>query len=535
MSCSGFESRLVHFQRGEIHPPERAEVGAHLEECASCRKALADFARIESLATALPRVEPSTRFADRMRDALPAVYATAPAVALPVRRPYPALAISLALHAAALIFLSVVLFGPERTSPTTQESETAAFQVLQENLSRLPRTDLEELVPLAPEEAGGDPHAPLELDLADIPPGAMGALPSEQREIGRRPWSLQNSSIRERLVSENAPWMAGRFHWRENSSEEATPERREAIESGLAWLASAQEVDGSWNPARHGGNPADRIGSTGLALLALLGAGHSPVGDDLYGDTIAAGIAYLESVRDPETGTIGPIDHAVAMDEHAIGTLALLEAAYLRGGPRAASRYRSSIDRIVEAQTPHGGWGYHPGPEAIVDPWVTTWQVQTLIAARSMEIDLPEAVLIEAARWIESSRTDASEPTDAQHDASALLGIELHASRLLGLEGPTLQHQRTRLLESDLPRGFTAVDLGALFHSASALFEATDPEWNGWEARLLAALLPRQISGGQEAGSWAPDARSGRHAGRVASTAWAVLTLEVPHRAVGLR
>ncbi|MDR2850327.1 MAG: hypothetical protein LBW77_07315, partial [Verrucomicrobiota bacterium] len=47
------------------------------------------------------------------------------------------------------------------------------------------------------------------------------------------------------------------------------PARGTGAEDGLGWLAGQQEADGTWDPARHGGDPAYRPAVTALAALAL--------------------------------------------------------------------------------------------------------------------------------------------------------------------------------------------------------------------------------------------------------------------------
>jgi hypothetical protein len=69
------------------------------------------------------------------------------------------------------------------------------------------------------------------------------------------------------------------------------------------------------------------------------------------------------------------------------------------------------------------------------------------------------------------------------------------------------------------------------YYATLASFHSGGPQWEAWNARLLAALLPLQRGGpGPLAGSWDPDPVWGGHGGRVYSTALSAMTLEVYYR-----
>jgi hypothetical protein len=69
------------------------------------------------------------------------------------------------------------------------------------------------------------------------------------------------------------------------------------------------------------------------------------------------------------------------------------------------------------------------------------------------------------------------------------------------------------------------------YYATLASFHAGGPQWEAWNARLLAALLPLQRQGsGALAGSWDPDPVWGGHGGRVYATALSAMTLEVYYR-----
>ena len=103
----------------------------------------------------------------------------------------------------------------------------------------------------------------------------------------------------------------------------------------MAWLAKVQNPDGSWSE----NNKSQYVdGLTGLALLALLGDGHTTK-RGRYKDAVAKGCEFLLEQQDPKKGLIGTSATMTFIYNHAIAANALVFiAAWLlsRGAPLAA-------------------------------------------------------------------------------------------------------------------------------------------------------------------------------------------------------
>jgi hypothetical protein len=81
------------------------------------------------------------------------------------------------------------------------------------------------------------------------------------------------------------------------------------------------------------------------------------------------------------------------------------------------------------------------------------------------------------------------------------------------------------------PPDAAAANAYTWYYATLASFHAGGPQWDRWNARLQAALLPLQRRGSSGLdGSWDPDPVWGGHGGRVYSTALAAMTLEVYYR-----
>ncbi len=532
MSCERLSGELVHYQRGELDGALRAEIGLHLEDCLTCRRGLAEVAEIELAIASAPLVEASPRFEERMRRALPRVYADGveadrrlaaePAVPRPlarVRRLPRVIAASLVLHVAAILLLSVLVVFPERSPFST----AAPVSV------RIGDDDFEMLPPVAglPNEEAGpdlDVFAPGQIESEEAPEFGT-ASPVGLSTLGPsvRPGAIRSQAIRRTLLAELAPWIRGRLDWRDA----ADGERRSAIDGGLDWLARTQDAGGSWSPEDFGGQGAHRVGTTALATLAFLGAGHAPSIDDPHGYTLALAIEYLNSVRNAETGRIG----TGTLYDHAIATLALIEAGFVRRGPRGAFVYQTSVDYILVCQDPVlGGWGYGPGDAP--DTSVTGWQVATLAVARAVGLSVPSPALERAAVWFESL-TDPSTGRVGYHEACDRPGAD-YALTAVGLGSETLLERirpvARRQVETLVAPG-SEPDLYGLYQALAALRSSEDPAWTAWEPEATRRILDmRDVSG-----SWYPDAGYGREGGRVCTTALAILALESPFRYGSLR
>jgi hypothetical protein len=82
-----------------------------------------------------------------------------------------------------------------------------------------------------------------------------------------------------------------------------TPEHQQAVERGLAWLASHQAADGSWiakigyklnNDYNHTSEDRGHLGVTALACMAFLAGGHLP-GRGTYGPNVERGLDFVLS------------------------------------------------------------------------------------------------------------------------------------------------------------------------------------------------------------------------------------------------
>jgi hypothetical protein len=187
---------------------------------------------------------------------------------------------------------------------------------------------------------------------------------------------------------------------------------RKAIEQGLRFLARTQRADGSWlSDAGHKVNDdyvvakADvpHVGVTALSILAFLAAGHVP-GRGPYGAAVDRAVDFLlASVRDDDGYVTA---HETRTYEHAFATLALAEVYGMSRAPALRSKLQAAVQFTVRCQNATGGWRYQPFT-VDSDMSVTVCQVVALRAARNVGINVPQATIDRALRYvIESAITD---------------------------------------------------------------------------------------------------------------------------------
>jgi hypothetical protein len=174
-----------------------------------------------------------------------------------------------------------------------------------------------------------------------------------------------------------------------------------AVAAGLKWLASQQKPEGTWEFT---GAPYKerRVAATGFALLCFFGAGHAPKDGGPYGNMTATGVAALRKLQDEKTGafrTLYPY-----MYEHAIGTLALVEAYAMTGDERLKQPCQRALDLILKVQAKDGGWRYELKPGIpLGDVSVTGWAVQALaVAKRYTDLEVPDEALAQASKFLDT-------------------------------------------------------------------------------------------------------------------------------------
>jgi hypothetical protein len=311
-----------------------------------------------------------------------------------------------------------------------------------------------------------------------------------------------------------------------------------AVASALSYLRKTQEANGSWRISRQGFGArfADgkSVGITGLAVMAFLSAGQTPIEGE-HARAVADGVRWVLSRQRPN-GVITS-DAEFEMYHHGIATLMLAEVVGMCP-PDLADGVRAALPRavnvILTAQRPTGaaagGWRYGiVGTDA--DLSVTGWQLLALRAAKNVGCDVPASAIDKAVAYVRRCYEE-----NRGTFAYSVLGpvtVPCAGTGILGLElcGRDLHRCRESLrAASYILNHPPAFNQGHAFYGfyycSQAMFQLGDPYWPAYRTKLHDLLLRSQ----RRDGSWNGDDNESLGLGPNYTTAMAVLALTVEYR-----
>lgn len=164
-----------------------------------------------------------------------------------------------------------------------------------------------------------------------------------------------------------------------------------SVNKALDWLAKNQNKDGSW-----GIHPASRYVFTGLATLAFLANGDTPVSQK-YGKNIISAIKCMIKWVNEKKNYLGD-GHSYS---HPVVTYALAEAYGITRMPKIKTAMDKALDSIIKGMNKEGGFNYYydrvprilkrdnvsgkmpadSQPQPLSDLSFSGWNYQALIAA----------------------------------------------------------------------------------------------------------------------------------------------------------
>lgn len=302
-------------------------------------------------------------------------------------------------------------------------------------------------------------------------------------------------------------------------AEEITPELRDAVSNGLAWLADQQADDGSFGHLSHYG---PHVGITGLAGLAFISDGHSP-GRGRYGENVRGALDFVLA-HSSESGLLAAETSHGPMYGHGFATLFLAEVYGMDGRSETRETLRRAIRLIVNTQNEEGGWRYQPVRND-ADISVTICQVMALRAARNAGIYVSRDVIDRAVEYVK-----ASQNPDGGFRYMLNSGGSAFARSAAGVA--TLQYAGI-YGGDEIDRGLAYIQrftppkeqtVGHFFYghyyAAQAMFLAGDEYWGEWWPAVREELIDKQ----NPEGFWRGQA------GQEYGTAMALIILQMPNR-----
>jgi hypothetical protein len=280
----------------------------------------------------------------------------------------------------------------------------------------------------------------------------------------------------------------------EGAAEMVTEQTDRAIKGGLAWLARAQNPDGSFGNGTYRGN----IAVTSLAGLAFMASGSSP-GRGPYGAQIDKALLYVMENTSPSgfiavsaASTHGP------MYSHGFGALFLAEAYGMTHRPEIREKLQKAVRLIIDTQNLEGGWRYQP-VRRDADLSVTICQINALRAARNAGLYVPKETVEGCIRYVKNSQNpDGGFRYMLQGGASAFPRSAAGVVALYSagdydskeIDGG-IAYLRQYMPEIKLGSRYSHYFYGH-YYAAQAMWIRGGEDWNAWYPAIRDELLRRQ-------------------------------------------
>lgn len=324
----------------------------------------------------------------------------------------------------------------------------------------------------------------------------------------------------------------------------------EAVQLALKWIVAHQLEDGSWDldhtigPGDHRDSPnpgarvGTRFGATALALLPLLGAGHTHLSGE-HKKAVHYGLEYLKANAQRRGTTMSFMD-AGGMYSHGLCAIAINEAYAMTEDPELQTYAQASLWFTENSQDKYGGgWRYVPRERG--DTSAVGWQIMALKSGKISGLSINPKTLEKAAKFLDTVSDSPgsfygymNEPAYGTRPANARTAVGLLCRMYMGWdrEVPGLVDGMEAIAEE----GPSIGPSGNMYYNYYAtqamkhMYLGTD-KWKSWNRKMRDFLVESQSKKGNSAGSWyfGKD-HAARVGGRLYVTSMACMTLEVYYR-----
>lgn len=374
------------------------------------------------------------------------------------------------------------------------------------------------------------------------PPRSTNAAPSQFASSKSGPTGAKNESPESAFANRSGEAKTTALQQTGGSEETEA-----AVASALRYLAQTQQANGSWNPQttgagveraplgvnRHGAGGRSETAITGLALLAMIGAGNTHQ-HGKYADNVYRGLAFLINSQSRVPQSIGSLAGAntsvySATYSHGIAALAMCEAAAITRDASALVSAQRAINYTMQMQIPAtGGWRY-TRYDRDGDLSQLGWQAMVLDAGHRAKLPVKQQTVNGIQRFLRSVRAGRGglasyRPREAP---TRTMTAEALATRLLigeNVPAAEIAEAETYLLQQ--PPGVGADNYYYWYYATLALHQLQDDAWLQWNTALKRRLLSTQRPDGR----WSSNTVWGGYGGEIYTTSMATLCLETYYR-----
>jgi prenyltransferase beta subunit len=197
---------------------------------------------------------------------------------------------------------------------------------------------------------------------------------------------------------------------------------------------------------------------------------------------------------------------AGSMYDHALCTLAMIEAYGFIPKPQMRQSVQRAVDLIIKAQSPVGGWRYTPSPTD-ADLSVTVMQVVALRAAQNARLDVPQKTIDQARAYVRACAVAAGgfsyQPGGGASLAQTAAG-SLSLQLLGGYDDPTDMLLVTKALDVLKAAKYgpgIAYQYYTTYYAMQSTFQVGGEYWANWHPRVRQWLLDNQAQDGSFPGT----------------------------------
>ena len=334
----------------------------------------------------------------------------------------------------------------------------------------------------------------------------------------------------------------------------ASAESEESVDLALEWIVKHQLPNGSWSFDHTEGDGAFRkttgrgvkaeakIGATAIALLPLLGAGHTHI-TGKHKEAVEKGFEFLKQAGARRSShMISYAEHGGDLYSHGLATIALCECYAMTYDKELEPYAQGAINFTIYAQNPTGGgWQYHPRQGG--DTSAVGWQLMALKSAKISGLKTEKRTFRLANQFLDSvsnSRgTDygyMTKPISRSRPTLASIGLLCRMYLGWKQDRSELVEGMARIAEVG-PDTEYGINMYYNYYATQAIkhMYSGKPQWKKWNLEMREFLVSTQEREGNTRGSWyfagrgKPD-RWGTAGGRLYDTAMSCMTLEVYYR-----
>lgn len=310
-----------------------------------------------------------------------------------------------------------------------------------------------------------------------------------------------------------------------------------AIERGIGFLISKQFADGRYGGAINDGqNRKNLVAMTSLAIMAMAAVGHQPSDTTAEGQAMRRALDFVIKKEHQIGGHYYGADGS-RMYGHGIVTLMLAEMSGMGADDvqdqTIRLRLQNAVDLILAAQRAakasrsQGGWRYNPDSRDS-DLSVTVWQVMALRSAKNAGINVPVESIDAAVQYIRRCYDRHQEGfgyEPGRNPDFAMVAAGMLSMQVCGRYDAEEVHGAARWLNNrELNFRHHWFFYGTYYYS-QGMYQRGGHFADRARSQVEEILLPFQT----DAGFWTASSGQERNAGRVYTTAMAILSLSVKY------